>query len=268
MKKLLVKFLSLIVAVTATFGLIMLPKTVAQADTVDFGAVAGATVKFGETLEETGLRFTIAVDKEFYGGLEKGVVFGALVTTKSYAVNNADKLLVNTENENLADVRFIDNVSKFDAEEETETTYFYYASVTYMFDEQWQAEVLAKFAGDEKYASLTDAEKIEKAKLQALNTDLVCLPYYIIGEQATYADLSVARSMIKVANASVIGGEKVADDFSIKYLSSVEVSESEEQKAIAKENALKRASEAVEFCRDSGVSEQEIFEMIKTAYKK
>ena len=120
MRKLLTKVLSLIVAVTATFGLIMLPKTAVQASEFEFGAVAGASVKFGDTLEETGLRFTIEVDKEFYASLGEDVVFGALITTKSYANNNAGKLVINTENANLADVRYVDNVSKFDEEEETE----------------------------------------------------------------------------------------------------------------------------------------------------
>ena len=66
MRKLLTKILSVIVAVTATLGLVMLPKTAVQASEFTFGAVAGAGVKFGDTIEETGLRFTIEVDKEFY----------------------------------------------------------------------------------------------------------------------------------------------------------------------------------------------------------
>ena len=67
MRKLLTKILSVIVAVTATLGLVMLPKTSVQAneDQFTFGATYGASVRYGDEIE-IGLRFTIEVDKEFY----------------------------------------------------------------------------------------------------------------------------------------------------------------------------------------------------------
>ena len=216
MKKLLTKILSVIVAVTATLGLVMLPKTAVQASEFTFGAVQGASVKYGETIEETGLRFTIEVDKAFYEGLGEGVEFGALLTTKKYASNN--DVVVDPTNANIADVRYVTDATKFDTDQPAEATrQIYYASVTYKFDSAWQAEVLDRFADVE----LADEEIIRLAKLQALATELVCRPYYVIGETVVYAELSDARSMVKVANGAVIDGDPITSDFVAKYLSTL-----------------------------------------------
>ena len=215
MRKLLVKLLSVIVAISATLGLVMLPKTAVQANEFTFGAVAGASVKFGDTLEETGLRFTIEVDKEFYAGLEDAT-FGALITTKSYASANAVE--VNTNNAMIADVRYVTDATKFDQDQPAEAErHVYYASVTYLFDEAWKNAVIEQFAS----TGLSADEIFAAAKLQALSTELVCRPYYIAGGEVVYADLSDARSMVKVANAAVIDGEKLPKDFSAKYLSTL-----------------------------------------------
>ena len=212
MRKLLTKILSVIVAVTATLGLVILPKTAVQASEFTFGAVQGASVKYGETIEETGLRFTIEVDKAFYEGLAEGVEFGALVTT----ANGATEETVVLGADNVANICYVTNATKFDAEAESDN-FVYYASVTYRFDEAWKAEVLEKFADVE----LSDEEIFAKAKLQALATELICRPYYKIGEEVVYAALSDARSMVKVAKAAVIDGDPISDDFVEKYLSTL-----------------------------------------------
>ena len=222
MRKLLVKILSVIVALTAAIGLVALPKTSVFASEEDFtfGAVAGAGVKYGETIEETGLRFTIEVDKEFYAGLGENVKFGALITTAKYAATNAVDF--NDQTGMIADTCYVDNANKFDLEADSDNL-VYYASVTYLFNEEWKDAVVSQFAD----SGLSDEEIFAKAKLQALATELVCRPYYVIGEEVVYAELSDARSMVKVANAAVIDGEKVTTDFVAKYLSSVVESDSE-----------------------------------------
>ena len=66
----------------------------------------------------------------------------------------------------------------------------------------------------------SEEEIFEFAKLEALATELVCMPYHIVeGEETVYADLSDARSMVKVANGAVIDGEDLPSDFNAKYLS-------------------------------------------------
>ena len=164
MRKLLVKILSVIVAVTATLGLVMLPKTAVQASEFTFGAIEGASVKYGESIEETGLRFTIEVDKEFYAGLEEGVKFGALLTTKSYA--DANDVVLSDTSGMIADVCFIDDVTKFDLEADSEN-YVYYASVTYLFNDEWKNEVVSQFAS----TGLSEDEIFAKAKQDMIDED-------------------------------------------------------------------------------------------------
>ncbi len=227
MRKLLTKILSLIVAVTAMCGLLTLPKTSVQANEFTFGAVAGASVKYGDTLEETGLRYTIEVDKTFYKDLGNGVVFGALISTKNYANSLQDGLVVSEGDENIADVRFIDDVTKFDTQQPADyPNYVYYASITYTFNDEWKAEAIEKYKPEMPNAS--DEEIFEIAKLEALSTYLVCRPYFVRANgEIEYANLSDARSMVKVANGAHIDGDPIDEYFVGKYLSTLVESESE-----------------------------------------
>ena len=229
MRKLLTKILSVIVAVTAMLGLVMLPKTAVQANEIStFGAIAGASVKFGKTEEEVGLRFTIDVNKEFYASLGNGVVFGALITTRNYGSDLGNFVIQDGKevaDEMIADVRFIDDVSKFDSEYENDTFYRYYASVTYNFDEAWQEDLRIALKLD-----ALDDETLKLAKLAALTQELVCRPYYIVNGEVVYADyVSNARSMLKVANAAYldpIDRKSIDEKFITKYLATIEESDS------------------------------------------
>ena len=211
MRKLLTKILSIIVALTATIGLVTLPKTsvFASEGNFTFGAVAGAGVKYGETLDETGLRFTIEVDKDFYASLGEGVEFGALISTKKYVSETLNgNLVLNQSDDKIADVRYVDYYTKFDMDQPVDSkNYVYYASITYRFDDKWKEEVLEEHRDEMPNAS--DDEIFEYAKLEALATDLVCRPYYIANGKVVYASLSDARSMIKVANSAIIDGDPV-----------------------------------------------------------
>ncbi len=229
MRKLLTKILSVIVALTAMLGLVSLPKTsvLASEENPGFGAVAGASVKYGDTLEETGLRFTIEVNREYYASLPSGVVFGALISTKNYVDNNlGGDLTFNKDDENIADVCYVDDASKFDADQPSDyPNLVYYASITYRFNDKWKAEAIEKYKPEMPNAS--DDEIFKIAKLEALSTDLVCRPYYVYEGKYVYSGLSDARSMVKVANSAVIDGDPISVDFTTKYLSTLVESESE-----------------------------------------
>ena len=222
MRKLLTKILSVIVAVTATLGLVMLPKTAVQANEIStFGAIAGASVRYGETLEETGLRFTIDVNKSWYTNKEnnlEGATFGAIVTTAEYAKSLGENFVYDASDDKIADTTCV-----FDDEYSSDDYYRYYSTVTYKFTEEWINDLKGTFGND---------VDVEQMKLKALATELVCRPYYIDANgEYNYAEVSNARSMVKVANSAVISKDPVPNKdyvaFQAKYISKLTESTSE-----------------------------------------